>query len=215
MVLCDLGRQATSRQSLPMTANLAAEGSSFMATPNALDAASVQNRCCKDSIEMTASTSAQCANAVWRVSKDVLEAAHVAALCTTRLQVYQALVGLGVALHEICQTHVKVAIQPSIFCPALTREPRLHPMSCVRTQLTEFFAQYAPVNCVRMRRHIVSKSFKGSLFVEFASVADAEKGCCYPVDGGSWIHLVTTSCQRPKQYARGSPQPFKHCLNAF
>eukprot|EP00967_Tisochrysis_lutea_P103178 scaffold155616_cov19-Tisochrysis_lutea.AAC.2 len=113
MVLCDLGRQATSRQSLPMTANLAAEGSSFMATPNALDAASVQNRCCKDSIEMTASTSAQCANAVWRVSKDVLEAAHVAALCTTRLQVYQALVGLGVALHEICQTHVKVAIQPS------------------------------------------------------------------------------------------------------
>ena len=42
-------------------------------------------------------------------------------------------------------------------------------------QLTEFFIQHGPVNCIRLRRHISSKDFKGSVFVEFASVADAEK----------------------------------------
>lgn len=54
-------------------------------------------------------------------------------------------------------------------------------------QLTEFFAKYAPVNCVRMRRHPAprepkenkskdpSRGFKGSLFVEFASVEEMEK----------------------------------------
>ena len=39
------------------------------------------------------------------------------------------------------------------------------------------FAAAAPVNAVRMRRHAASKDFRGSVFVEFASVADAEKVC--------------------------------------
>ena len=32
-----------------------------------------------------------------------------------------------------------------------------------------FFASVAPVNCVRMRRHLTSKDFRGSVFVEFGS----------------------------------------------
>ena len=47
-------------------------------------------------------------------------------------------------------------------------------------QVTAFFAGHAPVNCVRLRRHANSKQFKGSAFVEFASVEEAEKV------GGSW-----------------------------
>lgn len=49
---------------------------------------------------------------------------------------------------------------------------------CVRAapaQLLAFFSAHAPVNCVRLRRHAASKAFKGSVFVEFASLADAEK----------------------------------------
>ncbi|BDA41164.1 Lupus La protein homolog [Coccomyxa sp. Obi] len=38
---------------------------------------------------------------------------------------------------------------------------------------TAFFNTVAPVNCVRMRRHIVSKDFRGSVFVEFASEEQA------------------------------------------
>ncbi|EFJ53055.1 hypothetical protein VOLCADRAFT_120167 [Volvox carteri f. nagariensis] len=41
--------------------------------------------------------------------------------------------------------------------------------------ITDFFTKHAPVNCVRMRRHVRSKAFKGSVFVEFASVEDADK----------------------------------------
>ncbi|GLC34153.1 hypothetical protein PLESTB_000843200 [Pleodorina starrii] len=41
--------------------------------------------------------------------------------------------------------------------------------------ITDFFGGHAPVNCVRMRRHMRSKGFKGSVFVEFASPEDAEK----------------------------------------
>lgn len=33
------------------------------------------------------------------------------------------------------------------------------------------------VRCVRMRRHLTSKDFKGSVFVELASEAEAEKVC--------------------------------------
>lgn len=38
---------------------------------------------------------------------------------------------------------------------------------------TAFFNTVAPVNCVRLRRHIVSKDFRGSVFVEFASEEQA------------------------------------------
>lgn len=43
-------------------------------------------------------------------------------------------------------------------------------------QLTAFFSQYGPVKCVRQRRYLAhGKAFKGSCFVEFATVADMEK----------------------------------------
>ena len=41
--------------------------------------------------------------------------------------------------------------------------------------LTAFFRQEAPVNAVRLRRHIMSKDFRGSIFVEFTTQEDAEK----------------------------------------
>ncbi|GIL71586.1 hypothetical protein Vretimale_716 [Volvox reticuliferus] len=52
---------------------------------------------------------------------------------------------------------------------------RPFPMESTVDAITEFFSNYAPVNCVRMRRHMRSKGFKGSVFVEFASQEDAEK----------------------------------------
>lgn len=44
------------------------------------------------------------------------------------------------------------------------------PYTATLDDLTAFFAARAPVNCVRQRRHLTSKDFKGSCFVEFASV---------------------------------------------
>lgn len=35
--------------------------------------------------------------------------------------------------------------------------------------------QHGSVNCVRTRRHMRSKMFKGSVFVEFTSVEEADK----------------------------------------
>ncbi|GFR42570.1 hypothetical protein Agub_g3468, partial [Astrephomene gubernaculifera] len=52
---------------------------------------------------------------------------------------------------------------------------RPFPMDATVDAITEFFSGHAPVNCVRMRRHMRSKMFKGSVFVEFASLEDAEK----------------------------------------
>eukprot|EP00197_Chlamydomonas_leiostraca_P002117 CAMPEP_0202857828 /NCGR_PEP_ID=MMETSP1391-20130828/618_1 /ASSEMBLY_ACC=CAM_ASM_000867 /TAXON_ID=1034604 /ORGANISM="Chlamydomonas leiostraca, Strain SAG 11-49" /LENGTH=442 /DNA_ID=CAMNT_0049536685 /DNA_START=156 /DNA_END=1480 /DNA_ORIENTATION=- len=52
---------------------------------------------------------------------------------------------------------------------------RPFPLDTDLDKLTEFFASHAPVNCVRMRRHLSSKQFKGSVFVEFASAEDADK----------------------------------------
>lgn len=42
-------------------------------------------------------------------------------------------------------------------------------------QLTEFFSKAGVVNCVRLRKHMASKMFKGSAFVEFESVAVADQ----------------------------------------
>ena len=41
--------------------------------------------------------------------------------------------------------------------------------------ITEFFKQRSPVNCVRMRRHLESKDFRGSVFVEFADEEAMQK----------------------------------------
>jgi hypothetical protein len=48
----------------------------------------------------------------------------------------------------------------------------------VCSQLVEFFNGHAPVNSVRLRRHLVGpavKPFKGSIFVEFKSAEHARK----------------------------------------
>lgn len=52
---------------------------------------------------------------------------------------------------------------------------RPFPMDATIDALTDFFAKAAPVNCVRLRRHFTSKSFKGSVFVELTTVEDMEK----------------------------------------
>jgi lupus La protein len=41
--------------------------------------------------------------------------------------------------------------------------------------LTAVFTAHAPVNSLRMRRHLNSKDFRGSVFVEFGSKEDAER----------------------------------------
>lgn len=41
--------------------------------------------------------------------------------------------------------------------------------------LMAVFSEHAPVNSVRMRRHLNSKDFRGSVFVEFATNEDAGK----------------------------------------
>ena len=49
------------------------------------------------------------------------------------------------------------------------------PMDADMDAVSTFFAAHAPVNCVRMRRVMGNKAFRGSVFVEFATVEDAEK----------------------------------------
>ncbi len=41
--------------------------------------------------------------------------------------------------------------------------------------LVQYFESVGEVNCVRMRRHLRSKDFKGSVFVEFSSLPEAER----------------------------------------
>lgn len=52
---------------------------------------------------------------------------------------------------------------------------RPFPMDATVDTITELFNGHGTVNCVRMRRHVRSKMFKGSVFVEFSSVEEAEK----------------------------------------
>eukprot|EP00873_Tetraselmis_striata_P024318 jgi/Tetstr1/444582/TSEL_032433.t1 len=49
------------------------------------------------------------------------------------------------------------------------------PYTATLEQITEFFEQHGPVNCVRLRRHMESKDFRGSAFVEFDSEETAAK----------------------------------------
>lgn len=48
-------------------------------------------------------------------------------------------------------------------------------MTATIDEITAFFAQHATVRSVRLRRHITSKDFKGSVFVELADAAACEK----------------------------------------
>ncbi len=50
--------------------------------------------------------------------------------------------------------------------------------------IQDMFAGHGPVNCVRFRRHMASKDFKGSVFVEFTSKEAAEEvqGCAVCVE---------------------------------
>jgi lupus La protein len=47
------------------------------------------------------------------------------------------------------------------------------PFDTTLDRLTEFFSALGKVGAVRMRRHLESKDFKGSVFVEFDSPATA------------------------------------------
>lgn len=50
------------------------------------------------------------------------------------------------------------------------------PYNATLDSITGFFnSAAAPVNCVRMRRHVVSKDFRGSVFVEFPSEEAAKE----------------------------------------
>ncbi|KAL4442520.1 hypothetical protein ABPG77_005104 [Micractinium sp. CCAP 211/92] len=49
------------------------------------------------------------------------------------------------------------------------------PFDATLDALSDFFRQHGSVQCVRMRRHLQSKDFKGSVFVEFSSVEEAQK----------------------------------------
>lgn len=49
------------------------------------------------------------------------------------------------------------------------------PYNATMEQLTAFFERQGPVACVRLRRHLESKDFRGSVFVEFGSEETADK----------------------------------------
>lgn len=83
-------------------------------------------------------------------------------------------------------------------CTCLQLTNCVHVAVCVPLQLTDFFQAQAPVNCVRMRRHMNSKQFKGSVFVEFASEADAEKVCVCVCRRGGWGVKGGQRCEASK-----------------
>lgn len=65
------------------------------------------------------------------------------------------------------------------------------PFDATLDAVQDMFAKNGPVNCVRFRRHLASKDFKGSVFVEFTSKEAAEEVCT-----GSFhtLCLCNTSC---------------------
>jgi hypothetical protein len=67
---------------------------------------------------------------------------------------------------------------PRACCPAA---PFAHDVTL--DKLTDFFSSVAPVNCVRMRRHLASKDFRGSIFIEFDSEETAKqvRALCLPI----------------------------------
>ncbi len=72
-----------------------------------------------------------------------------------------------------------VLLKIQIYCTS----PHTHALPPTRP--AAFFAPHAPVNSIRMRRHLHSKDFKGSVFVEFKSKEEADKV------GGNFCVCVT------------------------
>ena len=58
------------------------------------------------------------------------------------------------------------------------------PMTATIDELTDFFSKHASVRSVRLRRHISSKDFKGSIFVELADAA----ACRALIEGEKLTH---------------------------
>ncbi|KAG2449754.1 hypothetical protein HYH02_005279 [Chlamydomonas schloesseri] len=76
---------------------------------------------------------------------------------------------------------------------------RPFPMDATVDTITELFNSHGAVNCVRMRRHVRSKMFKGSVFVEFGSVEEAEKVLAKAVEfAGATLRL-----QKKNDYLEG------------
>ncbi|PNW70541.1 hypothetical protein CHLRE_17g724200v5 [Chlamydomonas reinhardtii] len=76
---------------------------------------------------------------------------------------------------------------------------RPFPMDATVDTITELFNGHGTVNCVRMRRHVRSKMFKGSVFVEFSSVEEAEKVLAKAVEfAGATLRL-----QKKNDYLEG------------
>ena len=65
-------------------------------------------------------------------------------------------------------------------------------MTATIDDITAFFAQHATVRSVRLRRHITSKDFKGSVFVELADAAACEKlvGAALEHDGAELVVMM-------------------------
>jgi len=63
------------------------------------------------------------------------------------------------------------------------------PFTTTLDQLIAFFEEVGDVNCVRMRRHVSSKDFKGSVFVELSSKAEADriKGLALEFEGAPLV----------------------------
>lgn len=73
-------------------------------------------------------------------------------------------------------------------------------------QLQTYFRQHGAVNCVRMRRHLKNKAFKGSVFVEFADEETANKvrrGDQEPGIEGSGRAAVIAHVNRVRQIQTG------------
>ncbi|KAG2437798.1 hypothetical protein HXX76_005418 [Chlamydomonas incerta] len=76
---------------------------------------------------------------------------------------------------------------------------RPFPMDATVDTITELFNAHGAVNCVRMRRHVRSKMFKGSVFVEFGSLEEAEKVLAKAVEfAGATLRL-----QKKNDYLEG------------
>ena len=65
------------------------------------------------------------------------------------------------------------------------------PFDATMEQLSAFWAGLAPINGVRLRRHAISKYFKGSVFVEFTTpeiMTEVSRACSH------WFHRPHSSC---------------------
>lgn len=89
--------------------------------------------------------------------------------------------------------------------------------------LSDFFRQHGGVRCVRMRRHVTSKDFKGSVFVELDSAEEAQRVRGRACGGDTPGALVSRglagrqagTCATRQMQARCAaqlPQPARVCM---